>query len=72
MTRTYPLGYRLTVTIERGPQGPSARVLLRDTREDPHNAFAGLVSYEALASLETLAFTLLEELTVIPEDLEPF
>lgn len=72
MSRTYPLGYRLSVTIERGPQGPSARVLLRETREDPHHSFAGLVSYEALSSLEVLAFTLLEELTALPDEQDPF
>lgn len=75
MARTYPVGYRVTLMVHRGPQGPFARVALRDEQEAIDNTFSGLCSYDALAALETLVFTILEELGAVqaPEDFpEPF
>lgn len=70
--RTYRLGYRVSVTITRGPQGPYTRVAIREQSEDADHSFDGLASYESLADLETLAFAILEELGGVPEPGEPF
>lgn len=72
MSRTYPVGYVVSVTAERTAAGPSVRLTFRPERHSVTQVIEGLTSYEALDDISALVFALLHEVRAHDDQSDPF
>lgn len=72
MARTYPVGYAVSVTVTRTAAGPTARLTFRPEAHSVTQVIEGLLSYEALGDVSALVFALLEEVSALDAESDPF
>lgn len=72
VSRTYRVGYKIVLSIERTADGPSGRLFLREEAHGVPLEIGGLLSYDVLGDVEALAFAILHELRIDPQAPDPF
>lgn len=72
MSRTYPVGYEVSVTAVRTAGGPTVRLSFRPEQHSVRQHLEGLISYEALDDISALVFALLHEAEAVTDETDPF